>query len=197
MDRRFLQHNVHMTTAARILLGTLTALLSLVLGTSVAAACSCAGQTTAEHAADADLVARVVVESVTIPEDGANSEQLAAYTMRPTYVWKGDVVSQFKVFSESSGASCGLEGIAEGQDLVVFAQKTDDGWSATLCGGTTLATEPLVVELLDVVGPGVAVDADPAGKPGAWVWPTITAAIAITIVGGVVVYWWILPRRRK
>lgn len=186
-----------MRTAARILMGTMAGLLAVVLGTTVAAACSCAGGTTAEHAAEADLVARVVVESVTIPEVGANEEQLAAYSMRPTYVWKGDVVSQFKVSSESGGESCGLEGITEGQDLVVFAQQVDEGWSATLCGGTAPASEALVAELLDAVGHGVAVDASPGDQPGEWVWPTVTGVAAVVLVGGVALWWWVLPRKRR
>lgn len=193
---RSVQHNGHMNSAVRLLVGTLACLLTLVLGCSVAVACSCEGRSTAENAADADLVARVVVESATIPDGDANDEQRAAYTMRPTYVWKGDVVSQFKVWSEPGGDACGLEGIAEGQDLVVFAMQEDEGWSATLCGGTAPATDALVAELLDVVGPGVAVDAAPGDKPGEWIWPTVTAVAAVAIVGGVLFFLWIRPRRR-
>lgn len=185
-----------MNSAVRLLMGALTSILALVLGTSIAVACSCEGGTTAELEADADLVARVVVESVTIPDGSANDEQLAAYTMRPTYVWKGDVVSQFKVWSEPSGASCGLEGIAEGQDLVVFAMQEDEGWSATLCGGTAPATDALVAELLDVAGPGVAVDAELGDQQGEWIWPTITALAAVALIGGVIFFWWVRPRKR-
>ncbi len=191
-----MQHNEHMTTAARLLLGAITGLLALVLGASVAAACSCAERTTAEHAADADLVARVIVEKVQIPEMGATDEQLATYTLRPTHVWKGDVVSQFKVSSEPTGAACGLEGITEGQDLVVFAKQSEERWSANLCGGTAVASEALVAELLEVVGPGVAVDAALGDEPGEWVWPTVTAVAALVVLGGVILWWWVLPRKR-
>ena len=151
--------------------------------------------TTAEHAAQADVVARVIVERVNIPQAGATDGQLATYMMRPTYVWQGDVISQFKVSSEPSGAACGLEGIAEGEDLVVFANKVEDGWSANLCGGTAPASEALVAELLDVVGPGVAVDAEPGERPGAWVWPTVAAVAGVLLIGGVLAVWWIRPRR--
>ncbi|MGV8847565.1 hypothetical protein [Tessaracoccus sp.] len=184
-------------SAATRFIGTLTAtLLATILASSVAVACSCVEQTTAENAAGADLVARVTVERANIPESGATSSQLAVYTMRPTHVWKGDVVSQFKVSSQASGASCGLEGITEGQDLLLFAQESEEGWTAHLCGGTTVASEPLVAELLDVVGPGVAVDAAPGDTPGEWIWPTVTAVSALAVITAVILWWWVLPRRR-
>ncbi len=184
-------------SAATRFIGTLAAtLLATLLSSSLAVACSCVEQTTAEHAAVADLVARVTVERVNIPESGATSDQLAVYTMRPTHVWKGDIVSQFKLSSEANGASCGLEGIAEGQDLVLFAQESEEGWTANLCGGTTMASEPLVAELLDAVGPGVPVDADPGDKPGEWIWPTVTAVSALAIITAVILWWWVLPRKR-
>ncbi|RMB62243.1 hypothetical protein [Tessaracoccus antarcticus] len=184
-----------MTTLARLLLSSLAGMLSLLMWTSVAAACSCAELSTAEHAADADVVARVIVERVNIPETGATDGQLAAYTMRPTHVWQGDVISQFKVTSDPNGAACGLEGITQGQDLVVFANKVDDGWTANLCGGTAPATKALVAELLEVVGPGVAVDADPEDRPGDWLWPLVSAGAAVLLLGGVLTIWWIRPRR--
>lgn len=190
------QHNGDMVTLARLLLVAVSGVLALLLGTSVAAACSCVEKTTAEHVAEADLVARVIVELVNMPVEGNTDGQPATYTLRPTYVWKGDVVSQFKVASEPNGAACGLEGISEGQDLVVFADETPDGgWSANLCGGTAPASEALVVELRDAAGPGVALDTDPAGKPGSWVWPTVASAAAVLLLWAVIHRWWVRPRR--
>lgn len=157
--------------------------------------CNCAEKSTAEHAADADLVARVIVERINMPVEGATDGQPATYTLRPTYVWKSDVISQFKVNSEPIGAACGLEGITEGQDIVVFAKKAEEAWSADLCGGTAPATTTLVAELLEVVGPGVAIDAVPGDRPGEWVWPTVTAVVAVALVVGVLAVWWYRPRR--
>lgn len=182
-----------MPTVARLLLSSLAGVLAVVFGASAAAACSCVERSTAEHAAEADLVARVVVEAVNIPVPGTTDGQLAAYTVRPTYVWKGDVVSQFKVTSEPSGASCGLEGIVEGQDLVVFADEANGGWSADLCGGTAPASERLVAELLADVGPGVAVDADAGSRPGKWVWPTVASAASVLLIGFILMRWWGRP----
>lgn len=193
--RAAVQLNGRMTTLARFLMWSLGSMLAMVVTTAVAAACSCAEMSTAEHAAQADVVARVIVEHVNMPASDATDGQLATYTMRPTYVWQGDVISQFKVTSEPSGAACGLEGISRGQDLVVFAQESGDGFSATLCGGTAPASDALVAELLQVMGPGVAVDADPAERPGEWVWPTITAAGAVVVIGAVVAVWWFRPRK--
>lgn len=161
-----------------------------------AAECICEEMSTAEHAAAANLIARVVVERVNLPVPGTTDGQPATYTMRPTYVWKGNVVSQFKVASEPSGKACGLEGIVEGQDLVLFANDTGNGWSATQCGGTTTANETLVAELLEVVGPGVAPNTNPDGQPGAWVWPTVAATASVLLLGYIVTRWWIRPRKQ-
>ncbi|MDO5736770.1 MAG: hypothetical protein Q4P15_09880 [Propionibacteriaceae bacterium] len=157
--------------------------------------CDCTDKSTAQHAADADLIARVIVELVNEPVAGAPENQPTTYTLRPTYVWKGTVVSQFKVTSERSGSECGLEGITEGSDLVVFANEVADGWSANLCGGTAPATEELVVELREAVGPGVAPDTDPGDRPGDWIWPTVAAAVSVLIVGSIIVWWWVRPRK--
>lgn len=186
-----------MTALARLFAGLAVGLLALLVGTGVAAACSCAEATLSEHMADADVVARVVVEKVKIPEEGASSEQEASYTMRPTYVWKGDVVSQFKVNSAVTGAECGLEGIVEGDDIVVFAQQSEEGFTANVCGGATRATDAFVAQMLDEVGTGVAVDADVEDKPGEWVIPAVAGAVALAVVAGLVLWWWVLPRKRR
>lgn len=185
-----------MTAPLRFLTGLFVGVLALLLGSGVAVGCSCAAQTTAEHVAEADVVARVVVERVSIPETDANEDQMATYSMLPTYVWKGDVVSLFTVSSERDGASCGLEGISVGDDVVVFATRNNDGLTANLCGGTAQASDVLVAELLDVAGPGEAVDAVPGDEPGAWIAPTVAALVGVGLVGGVLVVFWILPRRR-
>lgn len=184
-----------MVTFARFLLGSLVGLFAMVLGTSVAVACSCVEMSTAEHVEEADVVARVIVEHVNMPVAGATDGQLASYTMRPTHVWKGDVISQFKVSSEPDGAACGLEGILEGQELVVFANVVEETFSANLCGGTAPASEALVAEVSEAAGPGVAVDADPGDRPGEWVLPTLTAAAAVALIGGVGALWWYGSRK--
>ena len=184
-----------MHTVVRSAWTLIAALLAMALSAPVAVACSCVERSTAEHVAEADLVARVIVEHVNMPVAESLEGQLAIYTMRPTYVWKGDVVSQFKVGSEPSGAGCGLEGIAEGRDVVLFANDTGEGWSANLCGGTAPASEALVAELLEVAGPGVAPDSDPGAKPGEWVWPTVAAAAAVLMLVAVVARWWVRLRK--
>lgn len=186
-----------MTRLARFLTGLLVGMLGLLLGTGVAVACDCAALTISEYFADADVVARVVVEGVTMPEGESNPEQMASYTVRPTYVWKGDVVSQFEVNSAVSDTECGLGGIIEGDDLVLFARQSEEGFTASSCGGTAPGSQALVAKMLDEVGTGVAVDALPDDKPGAWVVPAVTGAIALTVVGGLVLWWWVLPRRRR
>lgn len=185
-----------MTAPLRLLTGLFVGVLSLLLGTGVAAGCSCVGQTTAEQVAAADVVARVVVERVSIPDMEASTGQMASYKLLPSYVWKGDVVSQFTVVSEPDGASCGLEGISEGDDVVVFATLVNESLTASLCGGTAQASDAFVAELLDVVGHGKAIDAVPGDEAGAWIVPTVSALAGVVLVGGVLIVFWILPRRR-
>lgn len=182
-----LGHDRTMTTMGRFLTGLLVTLFAFAFGTSAAVACSCVEATTEEHAAHADLVARVLVERVDMP---SNPGQVT-YAMRPTHVWKGGVAAQFNVTSHSDGPSCGLEGITEGQDLVLFADGPDGDWSANLCGGTTTASEALVAELTDAVGPGGSVDVPPGVVPeaGSWVLPTVIGVGAIALAGGAALIW--------
>ena len=185
-----------MKAPQRFLSGLLAGALAFLLGTGVALGCDCEATTTAEHVAAADVVARVVVERVSMPESGASQEQMATYSMRPSYVWKGDVVSRFTLSSERAGTGCGLEGINKGDDVVVFATQSSDGLRADLCSGTAKASDGLVTELLNVAGHGQAVDALPGDEPGAWVVPTVAALIGVGLVGSVLMNFWVLPRRR-
>ena len=100
----------------------LVTMFAALVATSSASACSCALASVDEYVEYADVVARVVVEDIELPEgEPYSSNDPATYTLRPTHLWKGDISGVFTVFSAVSGASCGLEGIAEGDDIVVFS----------------------------------------------------------------------------
>lgn len=185
-----------MKTMARLFAGVLAMFFTLLIAVPVAAACDCDSMTLEEQVESADLVARVTVEKATvIPlEDG---DEHVGLTMIPTRVWKGDVVSKFTVTTALETTACGLGALAEGTDLLLFAQETEDKYSADSCGGTRTASEAGVAEIEKIAGPGEFMDPVVGDEPGDFVWPTVAAVAAVVIVGGVVAYWWILPRHRR
>lgn len=142
------------------------AVLATILASSVAAACSCAFSTTPEHVDRADVVARVIIERIEPPPPSeiTSSADLATYILRPTRVWKGDIDGIFTVESAVSGASCGLEFIADGDDVILFATDFGDGLAADLCGGTAKTSDELRAEVEDVLGEGRALSVLPPAE---------------------------------
>ncbi len=185
-----------MKTIARLLAGALAMFFTLVIAAPVAAACDCDTFTLQEQVDSADVVARVVVEASKVVDHEEGGEQVVL-TVRPTHVWKGEVVSKFTVMTAVDEPECGLGALEEGTDLLLFADELDGKYSADRCGGTTGASESVVAALREVAGPGESIDPVAGDQPGAFVWPTITAIAAVVLVAGVVVVWWILPRHRR
>lgn len=189
-------HNGHMKTIARLVAGVLATLFVLVATASVASACSCAGLTLQEQVDSADVVARVIVEKTKVAESEDGGKQVIL-TMRPTRVWKGEVVSKFPVTTALDIPECGLGDLEEGTDLLLFATELEGKYSAERCGGTTEASEAGAAALVELAGPGKFIEPVVRDEPGAVVWPTITAIAAVVIVAGLVVLWWVVPRRRR
>lgn len=142
------------------------AVLATILASTVAAACSCALLTTREYVEQADVVARVIIERIEPPPPSeiSSSADPATYTLRPTRVWKGGIDGTFTVESAVSGASCGLEFIAEGDDVILFANDSGDGLTASLCGGTARTSDQLLAEVEDVLGEGRALSVLPPAE---------------------------------
>lgn len=191
-----MQHNGRMKTIGRLLASALAVFFTMMIAAQVAAACDCDSMTLPEQVESAGVVARVIVEKamVTTREDGVEQVTL---TMRPTRVWKGEVVSKFTLTTRLDSTACGLGALAEGTDLLLFADESESKYSADTCGGTRTASESGVADLVDVAGPGEFIDPVVGDEPGAFVWPTVAAVAAVVIVGGVIAYWWILPRHRR
>ncbi len=184
-----------MKTIARLLAGAILTLFSLLLSTSVAAACSCAEMDMAQKVDGADVVARVIVEKSAVAEREDGGEHVLL-TVRPLHVWKGDVVSKFPLTTALESEECGLGLIEEGTDLLLFAHESEGQYSAERCAGTSDASESVMAELIEAAGPGKGIDPVVGDEPGAFVWPAITAAVAVVLVAGLVVSWWV-PRRRR
>ncbi len=190
------QHNGRMKTIVRLLACALAMFFSMIIAAPFAAACSCADLTLEEQVESAAVVARVIVEKTSVVTRDDGGEQVTL-TMRPTRVWKGDVVSKFSVMTALDIPECGLGALAEGTDLLLFANESEGQFSANRCGGSTAASESGVAELVGVAGQGEFIDPVVGDEPGAFVWPTVAAVAAVVIVGGVIAYWWILPRHRR
>lgn len=176
---------------ARLLSALVTGIVAVLLGAGVAAACDCADLPLEEQAAQADVIARVVVEEIDSPENPSSSADPVTYTVAASAVWKGDVASRFTFSSALSGASCGLEGIQQGQDLLLFATEAADGLTSSLCSGTSVATEEQVAALTDLLGEpaapvGGAAVPEVTGAGGGWLLPAGIAVVAG--VGVVAVY---------
>lgn len=191
----------------------LATMLTTFLAALPALACSCALLTTQEYVDNADVVARVTVERIELPQGGTvSSNDATTYRVQPTHLWKGDVAGVFTVFSAVSGASCGLEGITEGSDIVLFAYEASDGilpddlegLQTDLCSGTAPADAALVAEVTDVLGDGKPVDAasedegapdadsDELGGDAVGVWWALGAGGVVLLAGAL----WLVVRTR-
>lgn len=175
--------------ASRILISLVTTAVAVLLGTGIAAACSCALSSVEEQVEAADVVARVLVTRVERPDD-PSSAALATYTARTSTVWKGEVPAEFTFTSAAYGESCGIEGIDEGADIVLFAHGARE-FSTTVCSGTAIATEELVLSVSDLLGDGVEpAAAEPVpeapGDEEGWLLPAGIAVLAG--IGVILVY---------
>lgn len=139
----------------------------------------------------ADVIARVVVTSVERPQEVRSSADPVTYTALASAVWKGEVASAYVFVSALEGASCGLEGIEEGAEIVLFATSHGDGinepadgqYASNLCSGTGPATEELVAELTGLLGDpqepvGAETVPDVPGSETGWFLPAGIAVLA-------------------
>jgi len=206
-------------TVLRTVLAAIVAATGLVLAAPAPAfACSCVAADAPQFVRWADVVVLGEVREITPPPESeqVGSADPVAYTVAADEVLKGDVGATVEVISARYGASCGLEGIEEGDDYVVFAayqdiggEPTDELW-ASLCGGTAPASDSYVAEVEAVTGPGHPPEPDesPAAVPesanstsapkstadsaGIPVWAWAGGAAALLGIGGLLV-----ARRRQ
>ena len=156
-------------TVLRALLAALVAGAGLVLVASAPAfACDCATADARHSVKQADLVLVGEVTEVTPPPaaEMMSSSDPATYTLAVDAVFKGASPATLDVLSPVSGASCGLEGVEEGRDYLVFAafrdirgKKQARPW-AFLCGGTAPASAVEVAEVEAVTGPATTAEPD-------------------------------------
>lgn len=184
----------------RVVVAGVVGVLTLLLSSGLATACDCPEANVDRQAEESDVVVRGNVEAIELDtgEDAAGS--LNTYTVSVTRVWKGDVGAELTFDTARDVDSCGLVGIEEGQDIVLFAVGDAESLSANSCSGTAVATEELVAQVGERLGDGTvpegAGDANPVpGDESGWGLPTAIAAVAV--LGAVVVYARRIVRRRK
>lgn len=161
----------------RSLLTALLVAAGLTLLSPVPAmACSCVGGSVRSHAERAEVVLRGTLVAVDGPAAGRiqSSGDPVTYTFDVHEVFEGSSSSTSEIVSAATGASCGLEGMKEGREYVVFAAPGSgmpsgkgDELGANLCGGTGRATPALVEAVERVLGPGAAPSDDGAGERSA------------------------------
>ena len=159
--------------ARRALVLLIAALALLVTSALPASACSCAMGTVKDHVGRADLIARATVTAIDRAAVGSSSGDPVVYVLSTFKVWKGPTDAVLHVQAAASGESCGLEGIAVGDELIVFATvssaemgKVVAPWSANLCGGTAAATPALADEVAVALGvAGSTVGPTPSAAP--------------------------------
>lgn len=132
-----------------------------------AAACSCAVGGRADSLRGASTVFfGALVER-------GRDKRWVEYTFEVDEVYKGSTTRVTRVWTGVSGSTCGLPGLSEGQEYLVFAFRPpkDERLFVGLCGGTTSA-RGAVAQVEALTGPGsppdpggVRSDDDEPGQP--------------------------------
>lgn len=117
-----------------------------------AVACSCALLSPAEYAANADLVAEGTIIGVDRPENAESSAADVTYSVEVARLWKGPDDPQVAVLSPISGASCGLENVAEGMLIALYANDDNGTWRSISCDGTGPADDDIAAQLTTALG---------------------------------------------
>ena len=162
--------------AALLLAALLLALAALWATPAPAYACSCAGASDDEHAANAEAIF-----TGTMTEDRVDEgEQTRTLIFTVDRVFKGQATTTQVVTTHASGASCGLE-ISGPGPFLVFADQEQSGLTANLCGGTRTGSAPAGMG----AGQAPLPDAAPDARMGMWVplVGMILAATAAAMVG--------------
>lgn len=164
----------------------------------IASACSCVDSTTAEQAERAGLIAKGEVISVSRAE-GQQAPAVNVLTLRLTDMWRGGYpTGPVTVRSPADGASCGVEGVEQGQAIVVFADRGEtlsssaSTWQTTTCSGTGPATQARIDAVTSVLGNPTNVRADPQpveDSPGPGRMVAALVAVAVAALGAGAAEW--------
>lgn len=154
----------------------------VVLPSGPASACSCVGGDARDFVDWADLVVAGTVADRDVSGGFlGRGGDTATYTVEVDRVYEGDATQTMEISSSAGGASCGLEYVEEGGRYVVFADRRRDGehW-ASLCGGTAPASDRLVAQVEQLLGPGDApTPGGPEPTPDLPGWPEVVQVVGL------------------
>lgn len=186
----------------RLLWAVLLAGALVVVAPQAALACSCAQRSVTQQIEAADTVLAGTVE-------WTSTDQVTTrvYSVRVDTVYRGAAGAIERVETPVSSASCGLEDLAAGERVLLFAQGRHPGrLSAGLCDGSGAFDQAVADQVVAITGttaePPPAAPVDPLLPDGpradAWSWsgPLSTAGgvVVLAVVALVAVR---LVRRRR
>jgi hypothetical protein len=145
--------------AACVLLGPAAHGSSVPVAAAAPCACLAAGPnanatgTVQDHVMEASAVFLGTVEAVTPPSTTGTSSARTS-TVAVTTVYKGEMITTptVDVVTTRSFANCTSE-LQLGEDYVFFVE-SDEGFTATGCGGTAVASEQLLTQVERLLGAG-------------------------------------------
>ena len=118
------------------------------------AACTCERTETQDHVKRANAVFTGTVDQATAPTGGAANGLSGTVTVTVDHVYKGSMITTetVDVATDRAFGTC-AKALEEGGRYVFFAE-SDEGLSASGCGGTTRATAALVSQVKRLLGEG-------------------------------------------
>jgi hypothetical protein len=137
----------------------------LLLGPSIASACSCAPPPAPTLALEASAV---VFEgtAVTVPEPPGEGVQqgfgAVEYRFNVARSWKGDPGMEVRLTTNRSGAACGRQ-FTKGETYIVYASAGDDGLRDSACSRTRAVSS--AADDLEALGEGVVPHARGGARP--------------------------------
>ena len=132
----------------RMLVTLLIAGAAVLVNQLPAHACSCLGNTLAQHAKKAEAVFSAKVTGV------ERSGQVASYAVMVESVYKGAVQAEMTVRSSADGATCGLENIVADRRYLFFGSLDGNVVQANLCGGTRPVSAAATAGIVRILGEG-------------------------------------------
>lgn len=121
--------------------------------TCLSAASGSAG-TVQDHVREASAVFRGTVEEITEPSVNAGETSSRTSTVRVARVYKGQMITttEVDVVTTRTFGNCTAE-LEKGETYVFFVE-SDEGFTATGCGGTKLASTQLITQVERLLGSG-------------------------------------------
>lgn len=180
-----------MATLSRFLLVLTVTVGMLVLTPTPSWACSCAGQSTAQHVKRADTI----VDGTLVWTSTNGMER--TYSLAVDRVFKGKAAQREKVLTQAREAACGLGELATGERYLFFIKGVHLGQMSTgLCNGSGPYNARVAAEIEAITGAPTGptelsapqsgpIDQDPI-EGTAWYTVVGTTFVLAAVIGGLI-----------